>query len=122
MNLLGIDYGKSHLGLALATGPLAEPLGTVENNSMALDKIMLITRDNGVEKIVVGIPGGWLDEEIKKFSHDLEITCGVQVVTTDETMSTIDAQNSLKHKKIRSRSEKEHAAAAAIILQGYLDR
>ena len=30
MNYLGIDYGDAKVGVALATGPLAEPLTTVK--------------------------------------------------------------------------------------------
>lgn len=111
MNYLGLDYGAAKIGVALATGPLAEPLITIKTEK-ALQSIKLLLDKHNIDSIVVGdCPDNFLD----KLSQ-LSI-----VYRVDETLSSYDARQALMHTTQKKRRNEEHAAAAAIILQNWLD-
>jgi len=111
MNYLGLDYGAVKIGVALATGPLAEPLTTLKTTK-ALQSIKLLLDKHNIDNIVVGdCPESFLD----KLSQ-LSI-----VYRVDETLSSHDARQALMHTTQKKRRNEEHAAAAAIILQSWLD-
>ncbi len=121
MNLLGIDYGRSHLGIALAAGPLAEPLTTLANDSQIFMRLSQIIQAHSIGKIIIGLPDSQIGEEVKKFAQALGEAISTPFDFQDETLTTRDAQISLLHKSRSGRKENEHAAAAAIILQNWLD-
>jgi len=111
MNYLGIDYGAAKIGVALATGPLAEPLTTVKTEK-ALQSIKLLLDKHDIDSIVVGdCPESFLDELSQ---------LGI-VYQVDETLSSHDAIQSLLHTTRSRRKNLEHAVSAAIILQCWLD-
>ncbi len=125
MRILGIDYGRKKIGLALADGPLAEPWKVirVESAKEALKKVIEVIKVIQVEKIVVGISEGEMGEESKEFSISLSRSLSVPVETFDETLTTQEAQKlsteaGVKRKKRRGL---EDAYAAAVMLQNYLD-
>ena len=124
MKILGIDYGRKKIGVAIGdtTTKLAEPLQvwSISNIKYQISKTI---RDNFVEKIIIGLPNGKLDEKIKRFGGDLEKQIGVKVEFFDETLTTQDAQQLLiiSGRKRKLRKEKEDAVAAAIMLQYYLE-
>ena len=112
MNILGLDYGKKHVGVALAEGPLAAPLTTLKTET-ALVQINKLINKWQISKLVIGdCPEEFL-EKLKSL--------GTTVVQTDETLSSHDARQSLLHTTQTKRKEKEHAVAATIILQSWLD-
>ena len=112
MNYLGLDYGKSKIGVAAAQGSLAEPVATL-NTESALNNLPQLLREWQAEQIIIGD----CDPE---FLTQLA-ALGVPVVTADETLSSHDARESLLHTTQKRRRENEHAVAAAIILQNWLD-
>lgn len=125
MKLLGIDYGRSKIGLALATSAIAEPLKVAKFDSEKdlIKKVGQIVQVEKVDKIVVGVSEGEMAEESKKFGRKLEEEIGVEVNFSDETLTTEDAQllaisAGVSRKKRRGM---EDAYAAALILQNYLD-
>ncbi|HUV72577.1 MAG TPA: Holliday junction resolvase RuvX [Clostridia bacterium] len=123
MKILGIDYGRSKIGLATAetaTG-LAEPMAVVPRANIK-KQISRIVCENSIEKIVVGLPGGRLDAEIKKFGRALEQETGLPIEYFDETLTSLDARKLLLkvQKKRKFRQEWEDAYAAAIMLESYL--
>lgn len=112
MNYLGIDYGAAKIGVALATGPLAEPLTTVKT-AKALQSIKQLIANHRIDAIIVGdCPENFLD---------LLSSLNLTVFRADETLSSHDARQSLFHTTQKKRRAAEHAAAAAIILQNWLD-
>lgn len=112
MNYLGIDYGAAKTGVAVATGPLAEPLTTVKTEK-ALQSIKLLLNKHKIDSIVVGdCPEIFLDK-----LSDLAV-----VHQADETLSSHDARQSLLHTSQKKRRLSEHAASATIILQNWLDQ
>lgn len=125
MRMLGIDYGRKKIGLAIASGFLVEPhkILRYEDIKILSEKIGEIIKDEKIEKIVVGVSEGEMGRESKKFSLNLRKTLGIPVETFDETLSTQEAQTlsieaGIKRKKRRGL---EDAYAAAVMLQSYLE-
>lgn len=111
MNYLGLDYGAVKTGVALATGPLAEPLATIKTEK-AIQLIKELINTHNIDSIVVGdCPEIFLDK-----LSDLAV-----VHRVDETLSSHDARQSLLHTSQKKRRIAEHSAAAAVILQNWLD-
>jgi len=124
MKILGLDYGKAKIGLALGdtvTG-LAEPVIVWPNSRFKVQSSKFI-KANDIQKIVIGLPGGKLDTEIKEFGKKLEKETGLPVEYFDETLTSINAQEMLLQmkKKRKFRREMEDAYAAAIMLESYLE-
>jgi len=137
---LGIDYGARRIGLALsdATGTLASPWRLVERPSSDADTLRLIVEiierlqrdDEGLDAVVVGWPrrldGTPTDQtsRIEAFARGLETRTGPRIVLQDERLSSHEAEQRLSergHRDWRARKKKLDAAAAAVILQDYLD-
>lgn len=123
MMTLGIDYGRKRVGIALSEGMLAEPLGVVNVSSVedAACKIKDYLSRQKAERVVLGIVEGELKSEIEHLGEILKKS-GVAVCFFDETLTSVSALKQLissgKSKKKRSRLD---AAAAAVILQSFLD-
>lgn len=121
MNSLGIDFGTKHLGIALATGPLAEPLTTLPTKS-AIPAIIKLISDYKIDTIIVGLGDERLSNEVHNFLTQLRTShpqLSYQVV--DETLSSKDARLSLMHTSQTRRKQNEHAVAATLILQSWID-
>jgi putative holliday junction resolvase len=119
MKTLGIDYGRSKIGIALGIDSFAEPLKVVRVDSFE-DAIQKIKKEIEIEKpdkIVVGISEGEMGEESSKFAEEL----GAEIF--DETLTSKDAQKlSIEAGISRTkRHQMEDAYAASIMLQNYLD-
>ena len=133
MRTLALDVGDKRIGVAVSDtlGILATPLTAVERTSdvKAIDSILEIAGDQEVGEIVVGLPvslSGRFSDQTKTvvaFTRKLEARSPVPVKMSDERYSTLEAERLLsqsKPKRARSRGEID-AAAAAVILQSYLD-
>lgn len=127
MRVLGIDYGRKKIGIAVGnteTG-LSEPLIVIRFRSAdeALRKVEQVVREEQVEQVVIGISEGKMAQETKEFGKTLEVKLKTPIVFQDETLSTQEAQElsiraGIQRKK---RKELEDAYSAALILQNYLD-
>ncbi|MDP3727041.1 MAG: Holliday junction resolvase RuvX [bacterium] len=119
MRYLGIDYGEKRIGLALsdAEGRIAFPYKTVGQP----DDIFEVIAAEGVDAVVIGLPvslDGTDSEEtraVRAFAAMLSGSLQLPVAFENEAFTTKIAE---------AHSFREHtdAAAAAIILQSYLDR
>jgi putative Holliday junction resolvase len=123
MVLLGIDYGEKNLGLAIASGPLAEPLESLKRDKKIFEKINQISGRLGIDLIVVGISEGEMAEKTKLFSFELSRKLNLPIEFQDETLSTRLAIQMLREGRAKKKKRRgpPHAYAAAIILQEYLD-
>jgi RNase H-fold protein (predicted Holliday junction resolvase) len=119
MKILGIDYGKAKIGLAIGESSLAEPwkVVNVESFDDAVKKAKSAFAEASVDKVVVGISEGEIGEESKKFAEE------ISAETFDETLTSQDAQRLSREAGVgqKKRYEMEDAYAAAIMLQNYLD-
>ena len=133
MRILALDIGDKRIGVAVSDllGILASPLIAIErtSDSKAIDAILEIADEQEAGEIVVGLPislsGGYSDQtkSVAAFVLKLEARSPVPVNTADERYSTVEAERLLsqsKPQRARSRGEID-AAAAAVILQSYLD-
>ncbi|PIS13966.1 Holliday junction resolvase RuvX [Candidatus Shapirobacteria bacterium CG09_land_8_20_14_0_10_47_13] len=122
MKILGIDYGRKKIGLAVSEGILATPLTVIRENQplAALKKICL---DQQITEIVIGLPESGIVEEIKLFAKELSAITGLKVAFQDETLTSRSALAKMiaAGKKRQFRRQKEDAAAAALILESYLE-
>ena len=124
MKYLGVDYGRSKIGLAVSDGKLAEPLTVIryKDASAISEKLKQIIKQEKIEKVVIGVSEGEMAEESKKFGLALNLQPLV-LEFFDETLSTHDAQEMAKQNGMgrKKRKEMEDAFAASIMLQSYLD-
>ncbi len=125
MKYLGIDFGLAHLGLAFADGPLlASTLTekTYRTEAEALAFLARICEEQGVEALVFGLPEGQLALTIKSFAQKLTNLTHLPVHFQDETLSTVEAKAKLLAAGAsQTKRRQDHRAAAALILQDYLD-
>ena len=133
MRILALDVGDKRIGVAISDpmGILASPLIAIERTSdnKAIDAILEIVGEQEAGEIVAGLPislrGGYSEQtkSVAAFVRKLEACSPVPVKTADERYSTVEAERLLSQanrKRARSRGEID-AAAAAVILQSYLD-
>jgi putative Holliday junction resolvase len=89
----------------------------------------LANEDDGLELVVVGLPRRLdgtpndMTAKVEKFAHGLGSRMGLPVVLQDERLTSREAESrlALREKDWRARKARLDAAAAAIILQDYLD-
>ena len=109
--ILGIDYGDKWCGMATSEGSLAEPYKVV-----TLAKIFAEIEKLKPEKVVVGISENKMAKKTLVFVEKLRAWLKCPIETVDETLTSIEAE------RIKSKDkQKQHAIAAALILQRYLD-
>jgi len=134
---LAIDLGARRIGLAIsdATGLLARPLGVIEaGGSAQLARVLeavgrAAAEEDGLDVVVVGLPlrlDGTANEQtaaVTAFVAALRTRVDLPVVLQDERLSSVEAESRLarRDRDWRSRKKKLDAAAAAVILQDYLD-
>ena len=119
MKYLGIDYGEAKIGLAVSEGELAEPWGVVSSKH----QVASICQKEKIEKIIIGLSENKIGEKTKKFGEELEKLTGLPVVYQDETLTSQTATKKMVEagKKRSQRKLDQHAIAAALILQDWLD-
>ena len=127
---LGLDVGDVRIGVALGDplGILASPLTIVtRRNDTEYDALSRIIADNGVERIVVGLPlamdggEGAQAAKTRTFAEELAKRTDVPIVFQDERLTTVEAQRMVREARRTARTERYDAAAAALILQDYLN-
>jgi putative Holliday junction resolvase len=133
--VLAVDLGERRIGLAVSdlTGTLATPLRTLERGSdPGRDRATIVAAAREVEAqvIVVGLPRSLSGREgpaargaRAEASALAELAGGIRVELHDERFTTRDADRALAAagKRGRDRRAQIDAAAAAVMLQSYLD-
>lgn len=134
MRTLGVDLGRVRIGLALADDVLrtARALCTVTRSGEARDlaAIAEVARDYEVTRAVLGLPLNMDGSEgpaarlARAFAPRLEAALGVPVDLFDERLSSFEAETRLREQGLSARDMrgKVDAEAAAVILQGWLER
>jgi len=135
--VLGIDFGERRIGLALSdpTATIAQPLETLQRRrgkrpptAAILERIA----QHDVDRVVLGLPlslaGDETDwtREVRAFGDTLARRAGLPIEFVDERMTSVIAERAVRSiglpRAERERKERIDAAAAALILQAYLDR
>ncbi len=134
---MALDPGERRVGVALSDelGLLATPLVVLERRSWVDDvvRVAKLVRAHDVGEVIVGHPKTLRGEigpqarRAERFAREIAGAVGVPVRLWDERYSTVEAEERIAANKrsrgTSSRSTPRHAdaAAAAVILQGYLD-
>jgi putative Holliday junction resolvase len=129
---LALDIGERRTGVAVGER-LARPLLTLKRRSKAEDwqAIARLVREHQVDTLVVGKPlnvdgsEGFAAQRVMRYTQRLvaalaEMDLKVQLVLWDERFSTVEAERMLWAGGGKARTGTD-AAAAAVILQRYLD-
>jgi putative Holliday junction resolvase len=131
---LGVDLGRATIGLALADDVLrtARALRTIRRSRLDADlaAVRKVAEEYEVTRAVLGLPLNMDGTEgdsarlARAFAPKLEGALGVPVEFFDERLSTFEAQTRLRDQGFAARDQKDKidAEAAAVILQGWLDR
>jgi len=123
MTFLGVDYGTKRVGLAVSdnAGRLAFPLGVFSNGKDLISSVLRVARERAAGAVVVGeskdfsMADNPLMGQIRRFKGELE-AAGLAVYLEPEFLTTAQA------KRLRGDHDKIDASAAALILQGFLDK
>jgi putative Holliday junction resolvase len=139
VRIVGLDVGERRIGVAVSdvTGTLARPLGVLNPSGLdadavqiAADEIARLAREeDGVASVVVGLPRRLdgtptdMTPRVEQFARKLEARTALPVTLQDERLSSREAESrlALTEKDWRVRKRRLDAAAAAVILQDYLD-
>ena len=130
---IGIDYGQKKIGLSVTDDNkvFAFPLETVKNIDF-FDFIFDFTKENSVEKFIVGKPirmsgeNSEIESEIIKFIKKLEKKFpNIPIVRFDERFTSKIATKSIlssgAKKKLRLKKEIVDKISATIILRDFLE-
>ena len=131
MRILALDLGEQRIGVALSDslGWLATPLIVLKCSSREaeLAAIAELVRKHQPEQVIVGYPrsmngtAGPQAQLVDRYVERLRTRLQVPVILWDERLSTAQAERLVHETGRRVRRERIDAAAAAVILQSYLD-
>jgi putative Holliday junction resolvase len=138
MRIVGIDFGERRIGLAMsdASGTLASPIRVIDRRGASADAVTLvmkaiaeIARGEPIDRIVIGLPrrldGTDNDQtpHVRAFAAALGVRSGLPIELQDERLSSREAEARLAvgERDWRKRKARLDAAAAAIVLQDWLD-
>lgn len=133
MKVMGLDYGKARIGIALSDimGFLASPHSTLKRTNLEADINYLkkIIVENAVQTVVIGLPlemsgnKGAIALDTEEFAKTLSNETNVKIVFVDERLSSVEAEEQLKLtiKSWEKRKQLLDQVSASIILQSYLD-
>ena len=134
MRVIGLDFGLKRIGVAVSDegARLAQPLKVLPNGSMkqVMDELGRIIAEYSAGAVVMGDPRqpgggeGKLAPQVRELASLIQEKFGLKVVLRDERYTSFEAGERLREAgetNWRSRKEKLDQAAAAIILQDYLD-
>ena len=137
--VLGIDHGERRIGLAWSDPRLimAHPGKVLQSRSWKEDLAYLkaLCSDREVGLVVVGLPRNMDGSEgpqakiVKEFATKLAAGLGLEVVTWDERLSSMEADSVLDEQGLRRSTRKgrqrrkaaRDAIAASLILASFLE-
>lgn len=129
--IAAIDYGLKRIGIALSdpTGSMAFPFKTVEGGKKAALHVKEALKEHVLEKIIIGLPllmngqEGEMVHAVRAFAEELDKLMQIPILFLDERLTSAQADKSLKEISCnrKKRSAKIDTAAAALLLQHYLD-
>lgn len=131
---VGLDLGTRRIGVALSdsAGTMATPYDVVArtgDRTRDHARIAMLVDEAGAEVVVVGLPlsldgsVGPAARTVLDETEELRSRLPVAVVTWDERLSTIEAQQRLRAAGVKGRKGRRvvDQVAATVILQSWLD-
>ena len=134
MRILGVDYGRRRIGLAISDEAqfLARPLDPyirTHSRKRDLEALARLAHEQEAGCMVFGLPlsmDGTKREmalEVEEFVKDLQPIAGMDIVVSDERLTSVEAERVLLEGNVKRKDRKllRDGLAATLILQGYLD-
>ena len=133
MRVLAIDHGTKRMGIALSdeTATIAQPLEFIPAEPFGdfLARLKQLLTEKQVDQILIGMPRnmdgsyGPAALKVQEFVAVLKETIAIPIKTWDERLTSAQANRMLIQADLRrdKRKQRVDAAAAAILLQSYLD-
>jgi putative holliday junction resolvase len=133
MRYIGLDIGDKRIGVALSdpTGLLATPLKIIKRRDDATDiaAIVKLVAEHKAGMAIAGLPvslgefEGLQAVKVRCFADKLQQSLTISLAYQDERYSTADARMLLREAgaKPKRLKQSDDAAAAAVILQAFLD-
>ncbi len=133
MKYLGIDYGTKRIGVAVSDpeGRVAFPIAVLPHKE-ALAALATLIEQEGIGEVVVGESRNLsgqpnpVQTQIEEFGRELQELTKVQVAYSPEFFTSALAARQFAPEENSRKQNPEHknldASAAALILQGFLDR
>lgn len=133
--LLGIDFGKARIGLAITDEQkrMALPMGIIRTGKDVKETVELIRKEisryKEIETMVIGLPlqlngkEGEMAQIVRIFGQALQDTLSIPVVYWDERLTSAQVDRFLKDAGMNRKKRAEHSdeMAATTILQNYMD-
>lgn len=133
MRILAIDYGMSRTGIAVSdpTGLIASPFRVIPSRNY--EKLLLglgeVLGEVAPDKVILGYPGrtdgakSEMCERVERFREELKQRFDIEAELVDEKFTTVIASQMLHAGGTNAKEQRKtiDAAAAAVLLQGYLD-
>lgn len=138
--IASLDLGARRIGVAVSdvSATLARPVGVLRISALEGDGLQraltevarLSAEEDGLAALVIGLPRrldgtpNAMTSRVEAFATRLAARVALPVRFQDERLSSHEADERLarREKDWRARKERLDAAAAAVILQDYLDR
>lgn len=129
---MGIDPGEARIGVAVSDrdGTLAFPRETIAAGEGAIERVVEFVQSVAATQVVVGRPlglsGNATPSTVNADAFFDELTRALpecEVIAVDERFSTVTASRRLRESGRNAREQRAviDSAAAAVLLQGYLD-
>jgi putative Holliday junction resolvase len=134
MRTLGIDYGRTRIGLAAAdpTATIVSPIGYIINKGAKKNLAALadICKKHDIGAVVLGLPllpdgtEGDMAQLVRSFGESLSAGLGLPVSYQDERLTSVAAEWELREKMgmrdPKKIAETVDSIAASMILKDYL--
>jgi putative Holliday junction resolvase len=136
---LAIDYGEKRIGIAISDfdKSIAFPRDHILNDSKLFQKILVLIKEETIEKIILGYPINLNSKktpqtqkvedfktELEKFLLSKDVT--TEVVLVDERLTSSIAESYMTEMGLKKSRRQEKgiidSIAAQVLLQGYLDK
>ncbi|MCX6784830.1 MAG: Holliday junction resolvase RuvX [Candidatus Komeilibacteria bacterium] len=124
-SILGIDYGRRHVGLAIADEAVRQALPwkslEVKTSADFIQQLKLVIKTESISKIVLGRPVKMTGEEtiltaeVEAVAKELEVGLGVPIILVDERLTSKGQQVTSRNFQID-----DHQLAARQLLEDYL--
>ena len=131
MKLLGVDYGRRRIGLAITDdeGRFITGLPTLDRNKTpdVLSKLRAIILERRPDQLIIGLPldidgrDTVMSLEIRVFADVLKALVAIPVSFVDESLTSMRAAEIMRFKKKKDRRDKKTVdkIAACLILEAF---
>ncbi len=133
MKILSIDYGEKRVGFAVGDSSIKSstplPAAIIKGNEDLIRIVNNLISDYGIDKIVLGNPVNMDGSQsafagkVNKIAGRLRSETGLEVILTDERLSSFEAEEILSKISLSFKKKKEliDSVSAHVILKRYLE-